>query len=204
MQMLLNGSYRENALMRILQLQSRFLRLHRPRLDEKDAGDDLQTVGNTVLHLLQKHVLLLQQLLHLLLNSAPVGNILEGQQRDGMSALLIEHFARIQEHDAAPNARKFTIDFISLDRLMVLGNRFQKGAKLRDIPLTIVNFINQMPANILIGELEGLVKGSARGDDAQVLVEHQKRVANRINDSVRERDSVWNLDEWRDLRHCRG
>jgi len=47
------------------------------------------------------------------------------------------------------------------------------------------------------------MEGSARSDDAQVLVEHQKRVANGIYDGVRERDSVGNLDEWRDLRLCR-
>jgi hypothetical protein len=46
-QVLLNGGNRQNALMRILQLQSRFLRLYGPRLDQKDAGDDLQTVGNS-------------------------------------------------------------------------------------------------------------------------------------------------------------
>ena len=62
MQMLLNGSYRENALMRILQLQSRFLRLDGPRLDKKNAGNNLQTVGDTMLHFLQQHVLFQQQL----------------------------------------------------------------------------------------------------------------------------------------------
>ena len=128
-----------------------------------------------MLHFLQQHVLFQQQLLHLLLDGTAVGNVLESQQCGGMRALRIEHLARVQEHDAAPDSGKFTTDFIPLNRLMILGDRFQKGAQLRDIPLTIVNLINQMPADILIGELEGLVKGSTRGDDAQVLVEHQKR-----------------------------
>ena len=181
-----------NALMRIFQLQSRFLRLDGPRLHEKDAGDDLKAVGDTVLHLLQQHILFPQQLLHLFLNGTPVRNVLEGQQCGGMSAGLIEHLARIQEHDAPPNSGEITIDFVSLDRRMILGDRFQNCAKLRDIPLTIVDLVNQMTADILIDEMEGLIEGPARGDDAQVVVEHQKRIANGIDDGMRERGCVWN------------
>jgi hypothetical protein len=49
MQMLLNGGNRQNTLMGTLQLQSCLLRLDGTRLDEKDAGDDLQAVGDPVL-----------------------------------------------------------------------------------------------------------------------------------------------------------
>ena len=45
----------------------------------KDAGDDLQAIRHTVLHLLQEHFLLLQQLLQLALLGAPLGNVLDGQ-----------------------------------------------------------------------------------------------------------------------------
>jgi hypothetical protein len=120
-----------------------------------------------------------------------------------MRSLRIEHLAGIQEHDPAPDSGKFTIDFISLDRRMILGDRFEKGTKLRDIPLTIVNLVNQMPADIFIGELEGLLEGSARSNDAQILIKHQKRIANGTDDSVRERDCIWNDSEWCDLRRCR-
>ena len=115
MQMLLDGGDRQNALMRILQLQSRLLRLDGPRLDEEDAGDDLQAVGDAVLHLLQQHVLFPQQLLHLPLDGAPIGNVLECQQHGAVGALLIKNLARIQEHDALTDRRKLAVDLISLD-----------------------------------------------------------------------------------------
>ena len=63
MQMLLHGGDRQNPLMRVLQLQPRLLRLDGARLDEQDAGDDLQAVGDAVLHLLQQHFLFPHQLL---------------------------------------------------------------------------------------------------------------------------------------------
>src|ERR1035437_6960525 len=113
-----------------------------------------------------------------------------------MSTGLIEHLTRIQEHDAPPNSGEITIDFVSLDRRMIFSDRFENCAKLRDIPLTIVNLINQMPPDILIDELEGLIEGPARGDDAQIVIEHQKRVANGIDDGVRECGCVWNEGEW--------
>jgi len=67
--------------------------------------------------------------------------------------------------------------------------------------LTIVNLINQTIADIFIDEMECLIEGPARGDNAQVVVEHQKRVANRIDDGVRKRGRVWNDGKWRSLRH---
>ena len=70
--------------MRVLQLQSRLFRLDSARLDEENAGDDLQTIGDTVLHLLQQHVLFSQEFLHLLLNSTPGGDVLE--RGDGVPA----------------------------------------------------------------------------------------------------------------------
>ena len=52
-----------------------------------------------------------------------------------------------------------------------------------------------MAANILIDEMKGLVEGSARGDDAQVLIEHKDRVANGIDDGICERKFVLNIND---------
>src|SRR3989337_2604272 len=120
-----------------------------------------------------------------------------------MRAFRIEHLTRVQQHDAPPNAGKIAINFVSLDRRMILGDRFQDCTQLGDIPLTVVNLVNQMPPDSLTGELEYLIESPARGDDAQVVVEHQQRVTNGIDDGVRECGSVWNDGEWRILRLCR-
>jgi len=45
--------------MGVPKMQPRLLRLHRRRLEEKDARDDLLIVCNTMLHLLQQRFLLM-------------------------------------------------------------------------------------------------------------------------------------------------
>src|ERR1700692_4283589 len=101
-----------------------------------------------------------------------------------MRSLLIEYLAGIQEHNASPNSGEITINFVSFDRRMILGNRFQNCAKHRDIPLTFVNLINQMSTDISVNEAEDLKEGPARGNDAQVFIEHKKGIANGGNNGL--------------------
>ena len=123
MQMPLHGGNRQHALMRIFQLQPGLLRLDRARLDEQDAGDDLQAVGDPVLDLLQQHVLFPHQLLEPPLDRAPVGNVLEGKQDGGMGALLVENLARVEQHGAPPDRGKLAIDFVAFDCRLVCRDR---------------------------------------------------------------------------------
>jgi hypothetical protein len=51
--------------MRVMKMQARFLRGDGACLYHQDAGDNLKTIGDTVLHLLEQHVLLPEQLLRL-------------------------------------------------------------------------------------------------------------------------------------------
>ena len=188
--MLLHGGHRQHAPVRVLQLQARFLRLHGARLDEKDAGDDLQAVGDAMLHLLQQQVFFLHQLLHLPFHLAPASDVLERQQNGGVRSRLVEHLARIQQHVAPSDRRKDAVDLIALDRRTIRRDLFQHGLQLRQIPLAAVDFPEQAPDHVLTHEPEGLIEGAAGGDDAQILVEHQERVANGIDDGMRERDAI--------------
>src|SRR5664279_2363425 len=112
----------------------------------------------------------------------------------------VEYLARVEEHDAPSDAGKIAIDLISFDRRVIPGDRFENRAKLRDIPLTVFNLVDRKTRHILICELEELIEGPARGDDAQLLVEHEKGVADRIDDRAREGNGVWNGGE----RHQNG
>ena len=56
-ELLLHGGDRHDALMRIFQMDTCLLRLHRTRLHQKDACDDLQAIGNPVLQLFEQHAL---------------------------------------------------------------------------------------------------------------------------------------------------
>jgi hypothetical protein len=63
---------------------------------------------------------------------------------------------------AAPAAAAIT----DLDSCVIFSDRFEDCAKLRNIPLTTFNLINQMSPDILIDELEDLIETPARSNDA--------------------------------------
>ena len=51
--MLLHGRNRHDPRMGVMQMKARLLRLHRPRLHQNDAGNDLQAIGDAMLHFLE-------------------------------------------------------------------------------------------------------------------------------------------------------
>jgi hypothetical protein len=63
--MLLHCRHRHDALMRVLKMLAGLLRGHGACLRHQDAGDNLKAVGDTVLHLPEKYILLPEQLLRL-------------------------------------------------------------------------------------------------------------------------------------------
>ena len=81
-QLLLYGRHRHNPLPRLLEMPPRFLGLHRSRFERQDAGNDLQAVGDAVLHLLQQRLFLLQQIGDLPFGGATAGNIFDGQENE--------------------------------------------------------------------------------------------------------------------------
>ncbi len=68
-------------------------------------------------------------------------------------------------------------------------------AKLRDVPLTTVNLVKQTPTDIFVYEPKGLEEGAAGGDDTQVLIKNHEWVADGIDDCLRKRKSVPDIDE---------
>ncbi len=77
----MHGRQRHDSFMGVPQVQSRLLRLHRPRLEQENGGDDLQAVCDAVLHLLDQHLLLSQQLVLLKLGISPLGYVLDRQEQ---------------------------------------------------------------------------------------------------------------------------
>jgi len=66
MKVLLNGGNRHDPVTSVPQMKARFLRGDRPRLQQQNARDQLQAVGNAVFHFLEQDLLLEQQILGLL------------------------------------------------------------------------------------------------------------------------------------------
>ena len=68
-------------------------------------------------------------------------------------------------------------------------------AKLRDIPLTAVNLVKQTSTDIVTHEPKGLEERPAGREDAQILIENHERIADRIDDGLRKRKSVPNINK---------
>ena len=86
---MLHRRYRHDALMGVAQMAASLLRLHGPGFEQKNAGDDLKTVGNAVLHLLQQHLLSLKQLVLFALSLAAARRLFDRRARGyGPSGLI--------------------------------------------------------------------------------------------------------------------
>jgi len=100
---------------------------------------------------------------------------------------LIEYLSRIQEHRSPSDNGKISLDFVSLHHGVLGRNVLQQQPKLGDIPLAISQPIYRTTLNILTIQLERLMESAVCSDDAQVLIENQERIADRIYDRLRER-----------------
>jgi hypothetical protein len=62
-------------------------------------------------------------------------------------------------------------------------------------PFTVAELIEQLVLRVLRIDRESSIERTARGDNAQILVEHDERFAHRVDDRVRERRSVVPVDK---------
>ena len=105
----LHGRNRHDPAMRVLKVLARFLRSHRPRLQHGNARDDLETIDDAVLHLLEQHLFLPQKVVRLFfeilffqLYRAPLCHILETEKHDWeQKAAIIARFFEVKAEDLA-------------------------------------------------------------------------------------------------------
>src|SRR3984893_2866998 len=78
----------------------------------------------------------------------------------------------------------------------LLGKDFSKQqAKLRNIPLTVSEVIQEFALSVVGIDFERQIERSARGNDTKLLIEHNERFSNRIDNSVRKCPSILDLGE---------
>src|SRR5271170_5345260 len=139
-----------------------------------------------MLHFLQQRFLLLQQRGHLPFGGALIGNVFDRQKNELLSSL-IENLARIQEHRASSDNGENSLDLVSLHHGVLWRDFPQQQSKLGDIPLTNTKLVNWTTLNVLRVHPKRSTEGAACGDDTQLLIEDQKRIADRIHDRLGER-----------------
>ena len=176
--------------MGILEMQPRLRRLHGARLHQQDAGDNLQAVGDAVLQFLEQHPLLPQQLFLLALERALRGDIRDAEQDGPVGAFPVEQLAGIEAHRALAEAGKFMLDLIALHHAVLGNDLFQEHAELRDVPLAVAQRIEQPTLGVLGADLEGQIERAAGGDHAQLLVEDENGLVDRVDNALGERPRI--------------
>ena len=64
-----------------------------------------------------------------------------------------------------------------------------------NVPLAVAQCVKQLALRLVVADLEFLIERAARGEHAEVLVEHQERFAHGIDDRLRERARLLDLGE---------
>ncbi len=160
-----------------------------------------------MLHFLQQRFLLLQKIGDLPLGGATVGDVFDGQENELAGVFLKKHLARIQEHRASSDNRKVALDFEGFHRGVLGRHTFQQQPQLGNIPLAVAQPVDRTAMNVLKLHPEGLVESAVCRDDAQILIEDQERIADRIHDGLGEQTPLIKVYEQRDVgqgqRVCR-
>lgn len=99
---------------------------------------------------------------------------------------------------------KVLFDFESLHHGMLGRDVLQEQPKLGNIPLSVAKGIKWTTLDILTVHRECKIKGTICGHDAQVLIEDQERLPDRIDNRLRERTPVVveRLPIWKDQRNA--
>jgi hypothetical protein len=129
---------------------------------------------------------LLQQFILFALQDALRGDILDAEQDRDVGAALVENLASVQTHGAVPEAGEFVLDLIAFHHALLGDDFFQKHTKLRDVPLAIAQRIKRPALSVVRLDLECGIEGAAGGNHPQLVVEHQDRLADRVDDALGE------------------
>src|SRR5258705_13910113 len=78
----------------------------------------------------------------------------------------------------------------------LLGKDFSKQqTKLRNIPLAVSEIIQKFALRVVGIDFERQIERSARGNDTKLLIEHNERFSNRVDDSGRKYPGILDLGE---------
>ena len=151
--------------------------------------------ANTVMHLSQQDVLLLQELCRLSLGGAPLGDVFDRHKNQLAVISLLEHLPGVQEHRASSDPGEFLLDFVRLHHGVARQDLLQQHPQLGDVPLAVPQRVDRTAFDILNVELERQIERTACGDHAQVPVEDQQRLADRVHDGLGQHAPIIDVQE---------
>src|SRR6185437_2093749 len=100
----------------------------------------------------------------------------------------------MEQKAAQADAGKFMIESDLLPHDSIRWRAFEKYMQLRDVPGAVVKREEHSTACLAGAEAEGAEKGFTGGENLQIFVEHQQRLAYGFQDDLRQRARVrWRL-----------
>jgi hypothetical protein len=153
-------------------------------LQQENAGDDLQAIGDAMLHLLQQQLLLTHKLRQFPLHRAPLADVLDGQQQGRVRFALGENRPRIEQHGAPADVGELVLDLVAVHDKLLRQDFFQQHPQRGDVPLAVAQRVQQPALRILRVGAEGVVERAAGGDDAQVLIQDKEWLAHGVDDGL--------------------
>ena len=119
--------------------------------------------------------------LHLETGALGRGDVFEGQEDAFALALRIGDAARVEQHDLFPDGLELVLDLEVLDRRAARQQLFEQLAQPRDVPLAVAELVDEPAQHLARRDGEGAVERAVGAFDAQAVVEHQERLAHRVD-----------------------
>src|ERR1700730_719496 len=87
------------------------------------------------------------------------------------------------------------LDFVVFHGSLFGNNFSEQQAKLWNIPLTVSEVIQEFALSVVGVDFKRQIERSARSNDPKILIEHNERFSNRVDDSVRKYPGILDLGE---------
>src|SRR5208282_4846462 len=122
----------------------------------------------------------LQRLRHML----AFGDVFDRQQDLSRGQGLVADLQRAHEQRSHSPRRQLDLDFVILDDWLAEPEAVEVAAQRRDIEAAIIDRVELSAHGLLRLDRKGAVEGAARGDDVELLIEHDERLTNGVDDAV--------------------
>lgn len=116
-----------------------------------------------------------QRVLGHILGSFALGDVLNDQHDALWPARVRFHPATVEQHGAAADVSKIVRNLVLVERISMKQNLFEQPPKLGDVPLTVAQGVYHAAFGLARLNLESPIECLVRGDDAQIVVQHQQR-----------------------------
>ena len=90
----------------------------------------------------------------------------------------------VEQHDLAAERLEIVLDLEILDGRAARQQLFEQLAQPRDVPLAVADLVDEPAQHVVRRDREGAVERAVGAFDAQVLVEHQQRLAHRVDGAL--------------------